>query len=42
MFAKNENINSKKGKNKMGWIIVLVIVAIAGAAGAQGFSKLSR
>jgi uncharacterized protein with FMN-binding domain len=42
--VKNKSdINTKrKGKRKMGWIIVLIIIAVLGVVGAKGWSHISK
>jgi hypothetical protein len=32
----------RKGKRKMGWIIVLIIIAVLGVVGAKGWSHISK
>lgn len=42
MKNKSELKAKRKGKRKMGWIIVLIIIAVLGVGGAIGWSYLSK
>jgi uncharacterized protein with FMN-binding domain len=42
MKRKSELISERKGKVKMGWVIVLIIIAFLGIGGAKGWSYISK
>lgn len=42
MKRKSELKTKRKGKRKMGWIIVLIIIAVLGVGGAIGWSYISK